>query len=246
MRRSDYPCPFQTMLIDLNAPAAYADEGLPVRAYPRILPIPPGAVSEDADTLILEPWRRDVKLYPQLYFLVGRDLPQEAAGRDETAVLGYGLGLAFRDNGILLASPGAVPRDEASCFWYSLYTDGSQILSDEMLPEADLSSVVLTISSKTAGRAEYPQKDLLFDGGRILNETREFIEFRKYDLIALGCAGTPLFLPADRKFEEDEILTVDGGVFGTMNITIKDRRDPAVCIPGWKPRAFFKEEGYLR
>ena len=58
--------------------------------------------------------------------------------------------------------------------------------------------------------------------------------------------GTPLFLPADRKFEEDEILTVDGGVFGTMNITIKDRRDPAVCIPGWKPRVFFMEEGYLR
>ena len=210
MKRSDYPRPFQTLLMDLNAPAAYADEGLPVRAYPRILPIPPGTISKKETELILEPWRRDIKLYPQLYFLVGRDLPQDAPGRDETAVLGCGLGLAFRDNGILRSSPGAVPRDASSCFWYELYADGSQILSDAMLPEADTESVVLTVSSKTIGTASFPQKDLLFGAGKLLEETREFIEFRKYDLVTLGCCGTPVSVPMGTRFEEGEILTVDG------------------------------------
>ena len=65
MKRSDFPKPFTTCLVDLNSEAAYADQGLAMRKYPRLLPVPYDTVAPEGK-LVLEPWRKNLKLYPQL------------------------------------------------------------------------------------------------------------------------------------------------------------------------------------
>ena len=131
MKRSDFPKPFTTCLVDLNSEAAYADQGLAMRKYPRLLPVPYDTVAQDG-RLVLEPWRKNLKLYPQLYFLVSHDVPVKTPEACADAVLGIGLGLAVSDDGIVRASRDPAPRDQMICYWYGLYSDGSQVLAQEL------------------------------------------------------------------------------------------------------------------
>ena len=73
MKRSDFPKPFTTCLVDWNSEAAYADHGMAMRKYPRLLPVPYTTVAPE-NKLILEPWRKNLKLYPQLFFQVSLQL----------------------------------------------------------------------------------------------------------------------------------------------------------------------------
>ena len=110
MKRSDYPKPFTTCMVDLNSTAAYAAQGLAPRKYPRLLPIPYHTVSEQENRLVLEPWRKNLQLYPQLFFLTSRDVEARSGEALADAVLGLGLGLAFSDDGVVQASPDPAPR----------------------------------------------------------------------------------------------------------------------------------------
>ena len=53
MKRSDFPKPFTTCLVDLNSEAAYADIGMAMRRYPRLLPVPYDTVAPEGK-LVLE------------------------------------------------------------------------------------------------------------------------------------------------------------------------------------------------
>ena len=243
MNRSDFPKPFTTCLVDLNSEAAYADIGMAMRKYPRLLPVPYDTVSPDGK-LVLEPWRKNLKLYPQLYFLVSHDVAARDPAGCRDAVLGIGLGLAISDDGIVQASEDPVPRDRLICYWYSLYSDGSQVLSQELMSGINARDLKLTISSQTVGEQVFDQKNLQFDPVELLQQMNKLIPYRQYDLFSLGAAGAPISIPTDRKFLSGEVITVSCPELGALEIEVVDQREPDVLIPGWKPRDFFMQSGY--
>ena len=74
MKRNDFPKPFSVGLVDINSDGAYADRGMPTRSYPRYMPACYTAISEDEHRWYLAPWRKNMKIYPQLFFIVGKDI----------------------------------------------------------------------------------------------------------------------------------------------------------------------------
>ena len=192
MKRTDFPRPNTTLLIDLNSEAAFAGQGMKARKAPRMTPVPFSTISKDSSRLLLEPWRKDLQMYPQLYCVLSRSVPVGDTAAAEHALLGIGIGLAFSDNGIVLASPDPTPRDQHMCYWYSLYSDNSQVLSEALFPDADAREVTLTLESETLGKHTFCQKDLLFDPDEALKEMCCLAAFSKYDLLSLGAAGTPI------------------------------------------------------
>ena len=240
MKRSDFPKPFTTCLVDLNSEAAYADIGMAMRRYPRLLPVPYDTVAPEGK-LVLEPWRKNLKLYPQLYFLVAHDVAHRDYDACKDAVLGIGLGLAISDDGVVQASKDPTPRDRHMCYWYSLYSDGSQVLSDELFAGINARDLQLTVESETLGQQVFDQKDLQFDPAELLRQMNKLIPYRQYDLISLGAAGTPISVPADKKFLPGEVITVSCPELGKLEIPVEDLREPETFIPGWSPRPFFLE-----
>ena len=240
MKRSDFPKPFTTCLVDLNSEAAYADVGMAMRRYPRLLPVPYDTVAPEGK-LVLEPWRKNLKLYPQLYFLVSHDVAHRDYDACKDAVLGIGLGLAISDDGVVQASKDPTPRDRHMCYWYSLYSDGSQVLSDELFAGINARDLQLTVESETLGQQVFDQKDLQFDPAELLRQMNKLIPYRQYDLFSLGAAGTPISVPADKKFLPGEVITVSCPELGKLEIPVEDLREPETFIPGWSPRPFFLE-----
>ena len=243
MKRSDFPKPFTTCLVDLNSESAYADQGLAMRKYPRLLPVPYDTVAPEGK-LVLEPWRKNLKLYPQLYFLVAHDVAKRDYESCKDAVLGIGLGLAINDDGILQASTDTVARDQLICYWYSLYSDGSQVLSQELTAGVNARDLQLTVESQTLGTQVFDQKDLQFDPAQLLYQMNKLIPYRQYDLICLGAAGTPIGVPVDKKFRPGEVITVSCPELGKLEIPVEDLRENNTFINGWKPREFFMSPGY--
>ncbi len=243
MKRSDFPKPFTTCLVDLNSEAAYADQGLAMRKYPRLLPVPYDTVAPEGK-LVLEPWRKNLKLYPQLYFLVGHDVAKRDPQSCKDAVLGIGLGLAISDDGIVQTSKDPTPRDQMICYWYGLYSDGSQVLSQELTAGVNARDLQLTVESQTLGTQVFDQKDLQFDPVELLYQMNKLIPYRQYDLFSLGAAGTPISIPVDKKFLPGEVITVSCPELGKLEIPVEDLREPETFINGWKPREFFMSPGY--
>ena len=244
MKRSEFPKPFTTCLIDLNSDAAYAERGETTRKYPRVLPVPFTSISADPNKLVLDPWRKNMKFYPQIFFLVAKDMEPKSADTFADAVLGIGLGLATSDDGIVLASENPSPRDQLICYWYSLYSDNAQVLADEMTAGVNARDLKITIESPTLGKQVFDQKDLLFDPVQTLEEMNALIAYRKYDLFSLGAAGAPIRVAADQKFQPGEVITISCPELGKLEIVVEDNREPETFIPGWKPREYFLEPGY--
>ena len=244
MKRSDFPKPFTTCLVDINSEAAYADIGMAMRKYPRILPVPYSTISEDENKLLLEPWRKNMKLYPQLYFLVAHDVAVKDPDACADAVLGIGLGIGSSDDGIVQTSEDPSPRDKQICYWYSLYSDNSQVLAQELVSGLNARDLVLTIESPTLGKHDFDQAQLQFDPVELLKGMNQLISYRKYDLFSLGCAGTPITLAQDCKFRPGEVITVSCPQIGKLEIVVDDCRDPQQFIGTWHPREYFLEPGY--
>ena len=243
MKRSDFPKPVSVGLVDLNSVGAYADQGMTPRCYPRYMPTPYRSIAPWEDKLVLEPWRKNTKVYPQLYFLLGRDVPVQDASQ-EPAVLAIGMGLGSTDDGIVMASPNPAVRDQHMCYWYSLYSDNAQLLGQEMRSDVRARDLKLTLESPTLGKYVFDQNDLQFDPEELVREMNHLIPFAKYDLVTLGAADKPIELPVDRKFQPGEVMTLSCPQLGKLEITVDDRRDPAVTINGWTPREYFLEPGY--
>ena len=241
MKRSDFPLPYTTGLVDLNSEGAYADQGMELRCYPRFMPIPYRAISPRGDRLVLEPWRKNMQLYPQLYFLLGRDVPIQDTAAEPT-VLAVGMGLASSDDGVEMASPNPAPRDKHMCYWYSLYSDNSQVLAQNMAVVSKPRSLKITLESPTLGTHVFDQGQLQFDPEELVREMNHLIPFRKYDLVSLGAADKPISLPMDKKFRPGEVITLSCPELGRLEITVEDLREPGTTIRGWTPRPFFLEQ----
>ena len=104
--------------------------------------------------------------------------------------------------------------------------------------------LVLTIESPTLGKHVFDQKQLQFDPVELMQGMNKLIAYRKYDLISLGAAGTPISVPVDQKFQPGEVITISCPELGKLEIPVDDQRDPDHFIRGWKPREYFLEAGY--
>lgn len=241
MKRSDFPQGLDTMRIDINSEAAYAALGMQSRLYPRLMPVPFHTIAE-TDELILPAWRKNLEIYPQLYFIVGETRRANAKGVSKSFIRGIGFGIGLVDDGILQASRDPSPRDECMCRWYSLYSDDSQVFTQEIFSNVCISDVVLTMESPTMGKTVFPQRDLLFSPGKLAEEAGILIEFRKDDLISLGAAARPVSVKQDCFFRKGEAITVTAEGISqkpvVFQIRVRDDRDPECLIPSWKPRDF--------
>lgn len=244
MKRYDFPTPFSTCLVDVNSKGAYDDIGLPMRKYPRLLPVPYNTVSKNENLLVLEPWQKNMKIYPQLFFLTSKDIPVRDEASCENAVLGIGLGLGTRGDGIIQASINPRDCDKSDCRWYSLYTVGSQVLSPELVSGLDARNLELTISSETLGTHVFRQNQLQFDPEELLKEMNVLLPYRKYDLFSLGAADAPLNIPIEKKFQSGEVITISCPELGKLEIVVDDQRTADTFIPSWKPREFYLEPEY--
>ena len=246
MKRSELQKPFSVGLVDLNGDGAYADRGTVARKYPRYMPACYSAISEDAHRWYLAPWRKTMKIYPQLFFVVGKDIAAKDPDCCTGAVMGIGLGLASSDDGVAAASKDPAIRDRFMCYWYSLYSDDSQVLAQDMKEGVNARDLVLTIESPTLGKHVFDQKLLQFDPEELLREMNYLIPFQKYDLISLGASDKPITLPVDRKFQSGEVITVSCPQLGKLEIVVDDQRDPNTIMNGWSPRPFFLDPEFGR
>ncbi len=239
MKRCDLPMPFSVGLVDINSAGAYADRGMTTRCYPRYMPACYTAISEDEHRWYLAPWRKNMKIYPQLFFVVGKDIAAKDPDGCTGAVLGIGMGLASSDDGTVAASKDPAIRDRFMCYWYSLYSDDSQVLAQDMRCDVEARSIKLTIESPTLGKHVFDQNLLQFDPEQLLREMNYLVPFQKYDLISLGAADKPIYLPMDKKFNPGEVITISCPELGKLEIVVDDQRDPETIMNGWSPRPFF-------
>lgn len=244
MKRSDFPKPFTTCLVDINSEGAYADRGMEKRCYPRLMPVPYRSIAPSENKLVLQPWRKNMKLYPQLFFLAAKDTEVKNEDSCEGVVLGIGMGIACSDDGIELASKEPAVRDRFMCYWYSLYSDNAQVLGENMRPDINARDMKLTIESPTIGKHVFDQSKLQFDPEELVREMNIIVPFRKYDLTSLGAADKPIYIPADKKFQPGEVITLSCPELGTLEITVDDQRDPDTLINGWSPRAFYLDPDF--
>ena len=240
MKRSDFPLPYTTGLVDLNSEGAYADQGMTLRNYPRFMPTPYKSIAPREDRLVLEPWRKNMKLYPQLYFLVSRDVPVRDTD-PEPVVLAVGMGLGSCDDGIVAASPDPSARDTHMCYWYSLYSDSSQLLAQEMREIADPRQLKITLESPSLGTYVFDQGKLQYAPEELVREMNHLIPFKKYDLVSLGAADKPIELPIHKILPAGEVITLSCPELGRLEIAVEDNRDPNTIMNGWTPRPYFLE-----
>ena len=240
MKRSDFPLPYTTGLVDVNSEGAYADQGMTLRNYPRFMPTPYKSIAPREDRLVLEPWRKNMKLYPQIYFLLSRDVPIQDTN-PEPVVLAVGMGLGSSDDGVVAASPNPAPRDSHMCYWYSLYSDSSQVLAQEMQEIADPRQLKITLESPTLGTYVFDQGKLQYPPEELVREMNHLIPFKKYDLVSLGAADKPIDLPIDRILPPGEVITLTCPQLGRLEIAVEDNRDPNTVMRGWNPRPYFLE-----
>lgn len=238
IRRSDLARPRLQYVIDWNSKAAYEAAAEPVRGYPRLLPVPYLAFSPSSERLTLQPWRANLRIYPQLWAVVGRDVEVGDGERARDAVAGLGLGLGIVDDAIVARSLDPSPRDRSMCHWYSLYSDSSQLVSQALVAAGSVDDVTLTARSATLGTLTHPLSELLFDAGEVLVQLSSLNRFTAGEWIALGAAGAPASVPQDHLFGLNETVTIDGGRLGSFSFEVEDLRDPGTHIATWEPRDY--------
>lgn len=246
MRRDECPVrPYQQAAIDFNGPQALLFMGEDIRPYPRYLPIPHRAVASSSQEWTFAPYRKSLVIFPQMYFLLGRDIEMDEERIGADAVLGYGVGLCVMDDGIRRTIDGGSPRDLGMAHWYSQYADDCYLLFPELFVRPDIKDITLTVSSATLGCRRFDQGDLTWNAVGLLNAISPLNAARMYDLVMLGASHAPFMVAQDICFGEEEVIEVDAGVLGAWRVTVHDRRDAGVFVPKWTPRPLACDPAYL-
>lgn len=232
--RSELGAPLNVCVIDLNGPGAFAHYGYAARDYPGMVPSVDTAVALAGEPLILRPWQNELHLHAELVAVVGCDVAPFEGEKAQDALLGYSLGLGIWDNALVADLKKGVPRDVYVNTTYGYLIDGSRqqgrvILTPDELPSLD--EVVLTLHVPGHPPATYPQKDLFFDGRRVLRECSKLMGFCRGDVICLGPTDAPAVVSAQVRFPAGSIIRVEGHPFPSIEIPVDDRRDPENAPP---------------
>ena len=245
MNRYDLPRPFQVSAIDFNGEGALLAMGENVRPYPRYLPIPFGAVAKDHRVWTLDGYRRNLTIFPELYFVLGRDTAMDEQDIGEDTVLGFGVGLCVLDDAAEKNITGGAPRDINMCRWYSQYADDSHLLLPEIYPIKSAAGVKIRVCSPTLGDRVFDQDALKWDALPLLNALSPLNAAKKYDLVMLGASEAPFRVPMETHFAEGEEILIEAGELGGGKVIVNDLRSEDIRLPVWKPRPFVCDPAYL-
>lgn len=232
--RRELGTPLNVGVVDLNGSGAFAHYGFTMRDYPGMVPSVDTAIAFAQAPLVFWPWQNELHFHAELVAIVGRDTaPGESIGAQE-ALLGYSLGLGIWDDAPVADLKNNVPRDVGVNRNYSYLIDGSRQQGQIVLPPDELPPVdELALTVHVPGRASksFLQRDLLFDGRRVLRECGKLMGFRRGDVICLGPADAPVVVTARDRFPPGSIIRVEGSPFPTIEIPVEDRRDPGQAPP---------------
>jgi 2-keto-4-pentenoate hydratase/2-oxohepta-3-ene-1,7-dioic acid hydratase in catechol pathway len=232
--RLELGAPLNVGVIDFNGAGAFSHYGFVVRDYPGLIPTVDTVIAFAGEPLILRPWQNDLHFHAELVAIVGRDVAAGEGTSAEDALLGYSLGLGIWDDAPVADLKNKVARDVGVNTSYSYMIDGSRqqgrtILSPGELPPLD--ELLLTLSIPGRPAASFHQKDLMFDGARILRECTKLVGFLQGDVICLGPTGAPVVVGAQERFPSGSCIKVEGPPFPGLEILIDDRRDPQNAKP---------------
>lgn len=245
MNRNELVRPFQQSVVDFNGAEALIAMGEDVRPYPRYFPIPFHAIASSDTDWTFEPFRRNLNIFPELYFVLGRDVAMDEENIGEDAILGYGVGLCVLDDALYNSIVNGTPRDLGEAYFYTAYADDTHILLPEIYPIKSAKGISVKISSPTLGERVFDQDKLRWDALKLLNAMSPLNAARKYDLVILGAADAPVKVPMDVRFAENEVITVDAGALGTSKVTVHDLRSEDTKVVTWKPRPLVCDPEYL-
>jgi 2-keto-4-pentenoate hydratase/2-oxohepta-3-ene-1,7-dioic acid hydratase in catechol pathway len=180
------------------------------------------------------PWQNELHFHAELAVIVGRDTVPGEGDAVQNALLGYSLGLGIWDDAPVADLRNKVPRDAGVNRDYGYMIDGSRqqgqlILSVDELPPLD--ELVLTLCVPGHPTKTFCQRDLLFDGRRLLRECSKLMGFRRGDVICLGPSDAPVVVPARDRFPPGSVIRVEGAPFPAIEILVEDRRDPGHAPP---------------
>jgi 2-keto-4-pentenoate hydratase/2-oxohepta-3-ene-1,7-dioic acid hydratase in catechol pathway len=232
--RLELGTPLNVAVIDYNGLGAFSHYGLTVRDYPGLIPTVDTAVAFAGETLVLRPWQRELSFHAELVAIIGRDVKPGEGESAENALLGYSLGLGIWDNAPIDDLKNGVTRDTGVNTTYGYLIDSSRqqgrtILSVGELPPRD--ELKLTLHVPGHPPANFHQKDLLFDGPRMLRECSKLVGFCRGDVICLGPSDAPVVVGAQERLPTGGVIEAEGPPFPTIQIPIDDRRDPYSALP---------------
>lgn len=245
MRRDEFMRPYQQSAIDYNGSEALIAVGEDVRPYPRYLPIPYNAIAKNTEEWTFDAYRGNLIIFPELYFVVGRDTEMDEENIGEDVILGYGVGLCVMDDGMAQTIKDGAARDYAVSHWYSQYADNCHLLLPEMFQLKSTDDVKLTVSSPTIGSKTFDQSKLNWPALKLMNAISPLNAARKYDLVILGAAEAPITISEDTHFAEGEQIEVNAGELGSWKVTVRDLRSKETTVPVWHPRPFACDPDYL-
>jgi len=226
--RLELGTPLNVAVIDFNGPGAFAHYGFVVRDYPGLIPSVDTAIAFAGEPLVLRPWQRELHFHAELVAVIGRDVSVGEGATAEDALLGYSLGLGIWDNSPVADLKKGVVRDIGVNTMYGYLIDGSRQQGHIVLPPDEmppLEELVLTLRVAGHPDATYAQKDLMFDGRRLLRECSKLIGFRWGDVICLGPTDAPVVVDAQDRFPLGSVIGVEGPPFPAIEVPLLDRRD---------------------
>jgi len=232
--RRELGTPQNVGVVDLNGSGAFDHYGFAMREYPGVVPSVDTAIALVQAPLVFWPWQNELHFHAELVAIVGRDtVPGEGIGVQD-ALLGYSLGLGIWDDAPVADLKNNVPRDVGVNRNYSYLIDGSRqqgqiVLFLDELPPVD--ELALTVTVPGSPPRTFYQRDLLFDGHRILRECGKLMGFRRGDVICLGPSDAPVVVTAQDRFLPGSTIRVEGAPFPTLEIAVEDRRDPGRAAP---------------
>lgn len=232
--RLELDTPLNVAIVDLNGAGAFAHYELAARPYPGLIPSVDTAIAFAREPLVLQPWQNELHFHAELVAIVGRDVAPGEGVNAGDALLGYSLGLGIWDDAPVADLEQQVVRDVGVNRAYSYLIDGCRqqgraILSPQELPSLD--ELALTLHVPGHPVATYHQKDLLFDGPRLLQECSKLVGFAWGDVICLGPTDAPVVVGAHEPFPQGSTIRVEGPPFPAIEIPIFDRRAPENAPP---------------
>jgi 2-keto-4-pentenoate hydratase/2-oxohepta-3-ene-1,7-dioic acid hydratase in catechol pathway len=235
INRTELPFPSNVGILDYNGSAAFAHYGLTVRDYPGLVPSVDTAIEFAGEkNLVLQPWQNELHFHAELAVVIGRDVaPREGEGVVD-ALLGYSLGLGIWDDSVIEDLKYKRTRDVHLARDYGYLMDGNRQQGKTIIGTDELSSlngITLTLNIPGYPAATYPQKDLMFDGPRVIRECNKLIAFRRGDIICLGPVAAPIVVGPKDQFPPGTVIRVEGPPFEPIEITVEDRRDPDTSHP---------------
>lgn len=201
--------PHMTLVGEFNGAKAYEAANRKICPYPPFITVPETVTGEGK--LTIASTFEDIVVYPELFFVLGRDVACHEGKNVHDAILGYGVSLGINERSLVNEArrKGGMPRDITACGWYQLYMDGTHIIGNQLVEAKDIEDVAackLTIGIPGYPQREFDMAHIIWRPQKLLKEMSELIPFRKHDKVYLGPVDAPVKL--NRPLTDNAVITV--------------------------------------